>query len=47
MNNEFKNGIQLKIPKELMVDRYIEPSGLSREEAKKIALSNGVIWGCD
>ena len=47
MTKEFNNSIQLKIPEELTRDRYVKPSGVSREEAKKICEKHGVIWGCD
>ena len=36
--------INLQIPEELTKDRYVKPSGLTKEEAKKIALANNVIW---
>ena len=47
MTTDFNNSMQLIEPIELTQPRFIKPSGLSREEAKKIALSNGVVWGCD
>jgi len=47
MNKELNDSIRLKIPVELSADRYVKPSGLSRADAKKIALDNGVVWGCD
>lgn len=28
-------------------ERYVEPSGTSREEAKRICEENGVVWACD
>ena len=45
MNKEFNNSMQLICPEELTKDRYVKPSGLSKEDAKKIALVNDVIWG--
>jgi hypothetical protein len=44
MDNEFTNSMSLIKPKELTHDRFVQESGLSKEEAKKIALANGVIW---
>lgn len=44
MTKEFNISTQLKIPEELTRDRYVEPSGLSREEAKAICDKHGVIW---
>ena len=45
--SEFNNSMRLICPEELTRDRYVKPSGLSREDAKKICEANGVIWGCD
>ena len=45
--SDYNSSIRLTIPKELTKDHYVEPSGLSREEAKKICKKYGVIWGCD
>lgn len=45
--NEFNNSMQLICPEELTKDHYVKPSGLSREEAKKICEKYGVIWECD
>ncbi len=47
MTDEFNSANQLIKPKELCCDRYVKPSGLSREAAKKIAEAHGVVWGCD
>ncbi len=44
MDKEFNNSLRLQIPKELTKNRYVKPSGLSKEDAKKIALANGIIW---
>ena len=44
MSKEFQNSMRLICPEELTKDRYIKKSGLSKEEAKKIALVNDVIW---
>lgn len=44
---EFNNGVKLKKPDVLCHPRYVKPSGLSREEAKKICEKHGVIWGAD
>jgi len=47
MTDEFNTSNMLIKPKELCHPRYVKPSGLSREDAKKIAEAHGVIWGCD
>ena len=39
--------MQLICPEELTKDRYVKPSGLSREDAKKICEKHGVVWECD
>ena len=44
---QFNNETQLKIPKVLMKPRYVEKSGLSREEAKAICKANDVIWAVE
>jgi len=44
MNKEFNNSMRLICPEELTKDRYVKKSGLSKADAKKIALANGVIW---
>jgi len=41
---EFNNQIKLKIPEEIAVPRFVQKSGISKEEAKKICEKNGVIW---
>ena len=45
--SEFNNSMRLICPEELTKDRYVKPSGLSREEAKAICKKYDVIWGCD
>lgn len=47
MTKEFNNSMRLICPEELTKDRYVKPSGLSRDEAKEICLKHGVVWGCD
>lgn len=47
MTKEFNNGIRLNIPEELTRDRYVEPSGLSREDAKAICEKHGVVWAVE
>ena len=44
MNNDYNNSMRLIKPIELTQSRFVKPSGLSKEEAKKIALANNVIW---
>ena len=44
---EFNNQMNLKIPEEITKPRFIEPSGLSREDAKKICEANGEVCGCN
>lgn len=44
MNNDVNNSIRLIIPEELTRDRFVKSFELSKEDAKKIALANGVIW---
>ena len=47
MSNEFNNSMRLICPEELAKPRFIPKSNLLKEDAKKIALANGIIWGCD
>ena len=42
--SEFNNETQLKIPEELVIERYVPGSGISREEAKRICEKHGVVW---
>ena len=34
-------------PGELTMERYVKPSGIGREEAKRICEEAGVVWGVD
>ena len=36
---------QLVKPTELTEVRYVEPSGIDREEMKRICEESGVVWG--
>ena len=47
MTKEFNTSMRLICPEELTKPRFIKPSGLSRDEAKKICEENGIIWGVD
>ncbi len=47
MIDEFNAANRLVKPKELTEDRFVPPSGLSRDDAKKICRMHGVVWGCD
>lgn len=46
MTEEFNTSNTLVKPEELCSPRYVEPSGLSREDAKRICKKNGVLWEC-
>lgn len=47
MTEEFNNSMRLICPEELTKSRFVQPSGISKAEAKKICETNGVVWGCD
>lgn len=42
--SEFNNKMKLEIPDELIKPRFIQKSGISKEEAKAICKKYGVIW---
>jgi hypothetical protein len=47
MTKEFNNSMRLICPEELTKPRFVQPSGISKADAKKICLKYGVVWGCD
>ena len=47
LNTRFNGIPNLKTSTSIAPERYVKPSGLSREDAKRIAEENGVVWGCD
>ena len=47
LNTRFNGIPNPKVGTTIAPERYVEPSGTSREEAKRICEENGVVWGCD
>lgn len=42
--NKFNNETKLIIPDELTKPRFVQKSGMSKEEAKRICETAGTIW---
>ena len=45
--SEFNNQMKLEIPDELTEPRFVQGSGISKEDAKKICEKYGVIWAVE
>ena len=47
MTKEFNTSMRLICPEVLTKPRFVQKSGLSKEDAKRICEANNVVWGVD